>query len=177
MSEKRYLTASAVDENGNFWILGGTAPDSRNESLNSVTTEVYEYRPDGQGQWTFGYELPSVLRDVGTQSQCVVRINSTHFFMAGGFADVYKNCDTLEDQSSSETDSRNPRTGDSRNPGDIVCNPRDRIDISGGGVQLANAWMFDGESWKGLAKMSISRDRPACTLFLDEKDSVSTSFL
>jgi hypothetical protein len=33
-----------------------------------------------------------------------------------------------------------------------------------GGKELDSAWMFDGSSWNTLAKMSTTRDRPACSL-------------
>ena len=55
--------------------------------------------------------------------------------MAGGFADVFKNCDTLQND-----DENNSSGIDERNEnGKIKCNPGDRSDFSdfsGGGVNL-----------------------------------------
>ena len=35
---------------------------------------------------------------------------------------------------------------------------------SGGGIQTAKSYMFDGSTWEELAPMNIARDRPACSI-------------
>ena len=35
-------------------------------------------------------------RDTGIESQCTVRLNSTHVLMAGGYVDAYRPCDPLK---------------------------------------------------------------------------------
>ena len=80
MTQKRYYGASVLDPNGDMWVLGGTA-----NSSNADSTEVYQYKPRPRsGRWRKGYPLPTALRDTGIESQCNVRINSSHVFMAGG---------------------------------------------------------------------------------------------
>ena len=80
MTQKRYYGASVLDPNGDMWVLGGTA-----NSSNADSTEVYQYKPlPRSGRWRKGYPLPTALRDTGIESQCNVRINSSHVFMAGG---------------------------------------------------------------------------------------------
>ena len=80
MTQKRYYGASVLDPNGDMWVLGGTA-----NSSNADSTEVYQYKPlPRSGRWRKGYPLPTALRNTGIESQCNVRINSTHVFMAGG---------------------------------------------------------------------------------------------
>ena len=80
MTQKRYYGTSVLDPNGDMWVLGGTA-----NSSNADSTEVYQYKPRPRsGRWRKGYPLPTALRDTGIESQCNVRINSSHVFMAGG---------------------------------------------------------------------------------------------
>ena len=80
MTQKRYYGTSVIDPNGDMWVLGGTA-----NSSNADSTEVYQYKPRPRsGRWRKGYPLPTALRDTGIESQCNVRINSSHVFMAGG---------------------------------------------------------------------------------------------
>ena len=80
MSKKRYYGASVLDPNGDMWVIGGTA-----NSFNADSTEVYQYKPRPRsGTWRKGHPLPTSLRDTGIESQCTVRINSSHVFMAGG---------------------------------------------------------------------------------------------
>ena len=95
MIEKRHLAASVLDPSGNFWMLGGTDGSSAAES-----TEIYEYERKG---WRKGFPLPLALRDTGLQSHCAVRLNSTHMFISGGFANNYDVEDTVRNnQSDSE---------------------------------------------------------------------------
>ena len=53
MTHKRFYPSSTLDKNGNIWVLGGTA-----NSSNADSTEVYEYKPGGNGLWRKGYPLP-----------------------------------------------------------------------------------------------------------------------
>ena len=38
------------------------------------------------------------------------------------------------------------------------------IELIGGAGVTDQAWMYNGNDWKSMAKMSIGRDRPACSL-------------
>ena len=80
MEEKRYYSDSALTPKGNLWIIGGT-----NGSFQSRITEVYDYQPNSLGNWHKGFPLPDDLLKGGISSQCVVQVNSTSVFMAGGF--------------------------------------------------------------------------------------------
>ena len=143
MEEKRYQTASAISPKGNLWIIGGS-----NGSNQSKTTEVYDYQRNGLGNWHEKLSLPAELEKGGVSSQCVVTINSTNVFMAGGYVGHYRIIDKDTDIDEIEAP--------------IV-----------GGRNLNNAWMFDGSNWKALAIMSTPRDRPACSLVHMDDDSVS----
>ena len=187
MTEPRQNSASTLDENGNMWVIGGLASNDKNQTDNSISTEVYEYRIEGTGVWKKGYELPSILRDTGIQSHCVVKINTTHVFMAGGFADVFKNCDTLADQVEDQNEDvlvsprleEDKKFCDSTDKGDLKPVDSDNLNetFSGGGLQLANAWMFDGNAWSKLPPMSVSRDRPACSVLQDDDETVISNEL
>ena len=101
LTEKRYQAASVLDVNGDMWVLGGTSNSSAADS-----TEIYNYKPPRRtldqleagegGTWRKGFPLPEALRDTGLQSQCTVKINSTHIFMAGGYARDYDVSDTVK---------------------------------------------------------------------------------
>ena len=92
MTQKRHQAASVLDKNGDIWVLGGTSNSSAADS-----TEIYNYRPAsrGYGRWRKGFPLPQALRDTGLQSHCTVKINTTHIFMAGGYARDYDFSDAL----------------------------------------------------------------------------------
>ena len=53
-------------------------------------TEVYDYKPNSLGKWHKGFPLPDFLQKGGISSQCVVTMNSTSVFMAGGFTDPFR---------------------------------------------------------------------------------------
>merc|ERR1712226_951463 len=141
MEDKRYNSASAIIK-GNLWIIGGS--DGWNDHSSdgwmhsSKITETYEYKPNGLGKWNKDFPLPIELEKSGINSQCVVTLNSSSVFMAGGYQDAYR----------------------------IITNETiDEIEAPiAGGKTLSNSWMFDGSSWKALAEMSTPRDRPACSL-------------
>ena len=40
--------------------------------------------------------------------------------------------------------------------------PSDGIDAGGGSI--SKAWLYDGKDWKEIAPMTVTRDRPACSL-------------
>ena len=94
MASKRKFASSVLDPNGDLWILGGKS--GYNNASDS--TEIYNYKTAsrGFGLWRKGFPLPLELRDTGLQSQCSVKINSTHIFMAGGFASAYDFADTVK---------------------------------------------------------------------------------
>ena len=93
MTHKRHQAASVLDKNGDLWVLGGTSNFSAADS-----TEIYNYKSAdrGFGNWRKGFPLPQALRDTGLQSTCTVKINSTHIFMAGGFAREYDFSDVVD---------------------------------------------------------------------------------
>ena len=68
MSQKRFYASSVLDENGDIWVLGGTAENNQSDS-----TEVYVYKPKGEGSWRKGVPLPQDFRDTGIESHCTVR--------------------------------------------------------------------------------------------------------
>ena len=141
MGEKRYYSDSAL-MNGNLWIIGGS-----DGSNHSKITEMYDYKPNGLGEWKKNLQLPTELQKSGISSHCVVTLNSSNIFMAGGYQSAYR----------------------------ILTNETiDEIEAPiAGGKTLSNSWMFDGSSWKALAKMSTPRDRPACSLMHMNDGSVS----
>ena len=47
MAHKRFYASSVLNKDGNLWVLGGTAQDKASD-----TSEVYEYKPRGEGTWT-----------------------------------------------------------------------------------------------------------------------------
>ena len=63
-------------------------------------------------------------------------INSTHVLLAGGYASDY--------------------TFTNPDP------PHDESFVAG--RSLSKAWMYDGNYWEEVPDMSITRDRPACSL-------------
>ena len=82
MKHKRYLAAAVLDNDDNMWVLGGTANSKPAEG-----TEIFRYQPPPRtSRWRRGRPLPEDLRDSGLQSHCAVRLNRTHVFIAGGFA-------------------------------------------------------------------------------------------
>ena len=83
MDKKRYYPASALIED-NLWIIGGS-----DGSDHSKITEMYEYKPNGLGKWNKNLPLPIELQKSGISSQCVVTLNSSSVFMAGGYQDAY----------------------------------------------------------------------------------------
>ena len=68
MAHARSYASAVLNEDGNLWILGGTAEDQASD-----TTEVYEYAPRGEGIWRKGPQLPPDYRDTGIESHCTVR--------------------------------------------------------------------------------------------------------
>ena len=69
MTHARSYASAVLNENGDIWILGGTAEDQASDS-----TEVYEYAPRGEGRWRKGPQLPAYYRgDIGIESHCTVR--------------------------------------------------------------------------------------------------------
>ena len=86
MAQKRHLSASLLDPNGNMWVLGGTSSSSTFDA-----TEIYQYKTKsrGFGRWRKGFPLPPALRDTGIEGHCAVSINSTHKFLVGGYARPY----------------------------------------------------------------------------------------
>ena len=150
MEDKRYNSASAIIK-GNLWIIGGSDGWMDHSSdgwmHSSKITETYEYKPNGLGKWNKNFPLPIELEKSGINSQCVVTLNSSSVFMAGGYQDAYR----------------------------IITNETiDEIEAPiAGGKTLSNSWMFDGSSWKALAEMSTPRDRPACSLMHMNDGSVS----
>ena len=68
MAHKRFYASSVLNKDGNLWVLGGTAQDKASD-----TSEVYEYKPRGEGTWRKGPPLPADYRDTGIESHCTVR--------------------------------------------------------------------------------------------------------
>ena len=68
MAHARSYASAVLNQDGNLWILGGTAEDQASD-----TTEVYEYAPRGEGIWRKGPQLPPDYRDTGIESHCTVR--------------------------------------------------------------------------------------------------------
>ncbi len=182
MLEKRYRGESVLDLKGDLWVLGGTY-----DSTSSDSTEIYEFDYQGQGKWINGQPLPGILRDTGLESFCAVRVNSSHIFIAGGYARGYRAVDSLACSNSQNEDEdqvdiqleANPRVAGKEGeglPSINKCN-KDELDgsedsIQQGGYVLNKAWMFDGNDWKELGDMSQRRDRPACSLVQDQDEGV-----
>ena len=68
MEFKRFYASSVLNDNGDMWVLGGTALNNASD-----TSEVYAYQPRGKGQWQKGPPLPPDYRDTGLESHCTVR--------------------------------------------------------------------------------------------------------
>ena len=99
------------------------------------------------------------------------RINSTHTFMAGGYAGIYALCDS----SRNAEILKNFKPGDGNKRHSIWDDPSvspDSSQLFGGGVFLDRAWIFDGLAWNELPAMSTTRDRPHCSLVEDENGLV-----
>ena len=99
------------------------------------------------------------------------RINSTHTFMAGGYAGIYALCDSLRNAEMPKND----KSGDGNKRPSICDDPSispDSSQLFGGGVILDRAWIFDGFAWNELPPMSTTRDRPHCSLVEDENGLV-----
>ena len=97
MGNKRPFASSVLDKDGDMWVLGGAA-NTRFDKYAADSTEIYQYQPAkrGFGGWRKGFPLPQVLRDTGISQTCTVKINSTHIFMAGGYAREYDHIDSLK---------------------------------------------------------------------------------
>ena len=89
MQDKRHYSNSALTPDGNLWIIGGSHGSKR-----SKITEVYEYQPNSLGKWRNDLPLPIELQKSGIDNQCIVTVNSTHVFMAGGFQVYRKDSET-----------------------------------------------------------------------------------
>eukprot|EP00094_Tigriopus_californicus_P006154 TCALIF_05926-PA protein Name:"Similar to snk Serine protease snake (Drosophila melanogaster)" AED:0.19 eAED:0.19 QI:0/0.83/0.71/0.85/0.66/0.71/7/188/824 len=81
MLEPRFYAGSALDEQGNMWVLGGSKGGASADS-----TEVFNFRSK---RWQPGRPLPGYYRDSGLNSHCVVSLNKTHVVIAGGYADQF----------------------------------------------------------------------------------------
>ena len=106
-----------------------------------------------------------------------LRINTTHVFMGGGHVAKYhfKDCTFWDcgDSSTNTTDDYNYYYdydyvyGTSRRRRQIDTNDlyyeayEDKV---AGGISNVKTWMYDGSTWEEIAPMSITRDRPACSL-------------
>ena len=101
MTQKRYQAAAVLDDKGNMWVLGGT-----HGSTSADSTEIFQYAPPPRtGRWRKGRPLPADLRDSGIDSHCAVRLNTTHIFIAGGFARAFRLKDpTLDNDSDPNED-------------------------------------------------------------------------
>lgn len=127
MTQKRVGASSVLDGNGDMWVLGGSANSSASDStevydfkpskkdLNVKKTKcdqvcqlqtpdnpaccslVPDIEAKDAGRWRKGFPLPNILRDTGISNNCAVRINSTHVFMAGGYAREYDAYDAVKD--------------------------------------------------------------------------------
>ena len=126
MTQKRVGASSVLDGNGDMWVLGGSANSSASDSTeiyeyrpskkdpNARRTKCNQFCqsqtpdnpaccisvPDLQvedaGHWRKGFPLPIELRDTGIAQTCTVKINSTHIFMAGGYARDFKFSESLD---------------------------------------------------------------------------------
>ena len=74
------------------------------------------------------------------------RVNGTHFFLGGGYSPPYKPKDVFADEFEGQDwfVKVEPKTAKAKT--------------------LDNAWIFDGHSWKGIAKMKQARQNFACSL-------------
>ena len=70
MTNQRFLATSVLNENGDIWVIGGISAGKR---VFSDSTEVYKYKPRGEGQWLKGAPIPDDYRDTGIVSHCTVR--------------------------------------------------------------------------------------------------------
>ena len=86
--------------------------------------------------------------------------------MAGGLAAGFK-LETSFDDENYEKDLVPPCTN--RSTTEVFTD----ISNAGGGNFLDRAWIFNGESWKEIAPMSVVRDRPACSLVEMDDEEVS----
>ena len=68
MKLQRDRAASSLTKNGNIWIIGGS--NEMEEGLTS--TEMYDYKPKGNGKWRKGPNIPKDLPG-GLESHCAVR--------------------------------------------------------------------------------------------------------
>ena len=68
MKLQRDRAASSLTKNGNIWIIAGS--NEMEEGLTS--TEMYDYRPKGNGKWRKGPNIPKDLPG-GLESHCAVR--------------------------------------------------------------------------------------------------------
>ena len=68
MQFKRFYASSVLNNEGDMWVLGGTAVNNASD-----TSEVYAYGPRGTGRWQKGPPLPPDYRDTGLESHCTVR--------------------------------------------------------------------------------------------------------
>ena len=90
------------------------------------------------------------------------RINSTHTFMAGGYAGIYNLCDTtkniefLQNVIPGDNNTRPSKCDD-----DTVS--ADSSELKGALI-LDRAWMYIDGAWHELSSMSTKRDRPHCSL-------------
>ena len=97
------------------------------------------------------------------------RINSTHTFMAGGYAGIYSLCDTTKNVEFLQ----NVIPGDNNTRPSICDDPNVSPDSTElfGALILDRAWMYIDGAWHELPSMSTKRDRPHCSL-VEGKDGL-----
>lgn len=154
MEDYRQHATSALDENGNFWMLGGVSRNRRKVGKvifqsSLPASEVHDWKSK---KW-LKKQMPEELQQGGIYHHCSVQLNSTHVMMAGGLQGGSCNFD--------ENDPDNQKGANKCDAGS-----------EDGAVYSRKAYIFNGETWKEIAPMLEPRSSAACSV-VPSDDSVS----
>ena len=132
MEDYRQHATSALDENGNFWMLGGVSRNIRRVGKvifqsSLPASEVYDWKSK---KW-LKKQMPEELQQGGIYHHCSVQLNSTHVMMAGGLQGGSCNFD--------ENDPDNQKGANKCDAGS-----------EDGAVYSRKAYIFNGETWKEI---------------------------
>ena len=68
MTQKRSYGSASLNQDGNLWMIGGSS-----DKEDGISTEIYGYKPKGNGRWKKGPTFPRNYGYSGIDSQCTVK--------------------------------------------------------------------------------------------------------
>ena len=186
MAKNRFLATVTLQKEGKMWVIGGVLPKNDPSYTEEYLYKIFrrKNRNLNQSKWNEGKTIPDDLRDSGVVGHCMVQINDTHAFLAGGFAPEYNIEDPSHPSRTLATEKPKTtkfptiieflhqsgifrKTREKRNikiPSETDQKSSRVSTLKGGGKTLQKAWLFNSHTWVPIPNMPSPIDRHACSL-------------